>query len=288
MFTDLALSLAYVFLAVVLVVLAKVALNLLSPFNLDKHLTQEDNPALAASVAGYFLAVFIVYIGVVSGPSIYTENPELVDFQALGLEALTALGWALLGVVLVNISRYILDVVLLRNFSMKKEILEDRNAGAGAVECGFYVATALMISGSLSGQGGGILTALAFYALGQIALIIFGQLYELLVKYDLHKELEEDNVAAGVSFGGNIIAVGIILLKATGGDFVSWENNLSDFGYYALVGFLALAALYKITDHLVMNGTTLEEEIAQDRNLGAAWIEAAMALGVAGTIYVVM
>ena len=41
----------------------------------------------------------------------------------------------------------------------------------------------------------------------------------------------------------------------------------------------------KLVDHALLPQTSIAHEIAVDRNLGAAWIEAAVAIGMAAIIY---
>ena len=47
--------------------------------------------------------------------------------------------------------------------------------------------------------------------LGQLALIAFAWIYNRITPFDIHDEIEKDNEAAGVSFGGALTAVGIVI-----------------------------------------------------------------------------
>ena len=115
--------------------------------------------------------------------------------------------------------------------------------------------------------------------------MIFGGFYQWITRYDIHDEIERDNVAAGVALGGNMLAIGIILLKATSGDFIDWTTNLVDFAYFAVAGFVTLMILRKVTDWVLMPGTTIAHEIATDQNLNAAWLESTVSVGMASVIY---
>ena len=105
---------------------------------------------------------------------------------------------------------------------------------------------------------------------------------------DLHGEIERDNVAAGVAFGFSLTAIGIIVLKGTHGDFVNWSENVTWFGIYAVLGFILLMLLRKLSDGLFLPNTTIAKEISQDLNINAAWIEGSVAVSVAVLVFVLL
>jgi len=259
--------------------LSKFAKNLLTPYDLDKGLTKDDNPALGLATAGYFAGVIIIYLGATAGPT----PEEIPTF----LEAVTALGydlaWAVGGILALNLSRWILDRLVLTKFSLTKEIIDDRNVGAGAVEAGTLIAGALVIAGAIHGEGT-ILSGVVFYALGQAALIVFAFAYQAMTKWNLHAELESDNAAAGLAYGLNIMALGILLLNSISAGFESWGYNLTLFAGYAVGGFVVLAVLRLLVDWIMLPGTTIRHEIANDRSVNAAWIEGVTAVGIASLV----
>lgn len=223
--------------------------------------------------------MIIVFLGASVGPSAATT---VSGYAATVAEDLL---WAVGGIVLLNAGRFVVDRLVLYRFSTVKEIITDRNVGTGAVECGTYIATALIVAGAIHGEGGGPGTALAFFALGQLALVGFGLFYQAITRYDIHAEIERDNVAAGVAFGASLAAIGVILLRANVGDFVGWGPNLLAFVEYAVLGALALMVLRRLTDWALLPGTTIPLEIARDRNLTAAWIEGVVSTGMAALIF---
>ncbi|MGE0710988.1 MAG: DUF350 domain-containing protein [Planctomycetota bacterium] len=278
-------DLAYVVLALLMLLIAKVALNLLTPFEVDDELSARDNPAFGVSLTGYYLGVVIVFLGAVYHDPSLANLEEGEQVASLFFQDLLVDGaWALGAIVLLNVARVVLDLVVLRGFSTRKEIIEDRNAGVGAVEFGTYLAAGLIVAGAISGQGGGPLEILAFLALGLGSLIAFALAYQRLAGYDLLRELEADNVAAGVAYGGNLIALGLIILRGTGGTFVSWEENLTRFGTYLVFGVLLLTIGRVVVDRAFMGGRRLRDEIAIDRNLNAGYLEGGLLLGLASVI----
>jgi len=278
----------YVPLALLVLLIAKVSLDWLTPFKVDDQLSAKDNPAFGLSLTGYYLGVIVVFIG-----ATYGEETVLLAEEGPMVAFAKDAGWALGGVLLLNLSRLILDKVVLRHFSCRKEIVEDRNLGVGAVEFGVYLASALVIAGAVSGEivgeGGhpaaGITTALAFYGLGQVALVILAMIYQLITRYDFHAELEADNAAAGVAFGGHLTAMGVLLLAATAGDFVSWEENLIKFAYYFVAALVLLVGGHYLVDFVLLPGRTLDQEIKDDRNLNAGYLEGGVLLGLAAVTF---
>jgi uncharacterized membrane protein YjfL (UPF0719 family) len=268
---------AFLVLFAVVFVVGKWIDEALTSYSVDQELTARDNPALAISTAGYYLGIIIVYIGALLGPSTTLLN----DLLLVG-------GYGLGGIVLLLVSRLINDGLILRGFSAEKELIEDRNPGTGAVLFGSYVASALIVAGSIYGQGGGPLTALAFYALGQGALVAFTWLYDLVVPYSLLDQIEQDNVAAGVGFGGALVAIGIIVMRAVAGDFVGWTESLQSLGLNVLLVFVYLVGIRFFFDKVVIPRHDLNREISRDRNVGAGLLEGAVSIGFAAVLFFVL
>jgi len=258
----------------VLFLIGKWLNDLVTSYGIDEELTREDNPALAISISGYYLGIIIVYIGALMGPS----TTLLWDLVLVG-------GYGLGGIVLLLLSRLINDALILRNFSAEHELIADRNPGAGAVLFGSYVASALIVAGAIQGEGGGPHTAFAFYALGQAALVLFTWVYDWLVPYSLLEQIEKDNVAAGVAFGGALIAIGIIVMRAVSGDFVGWMADLQSLGLNVLLVFVYLAVVRLFFDKLVIPRSDLSIEITRDRNVGAGVLEGAVSVGFAAVLF---
>ncbi len=294
---------AYVGMILLLLIVARYVKDLMTPFSIREEMTIRDNAAVGLSMAGYYAAVILICTG-----PLYTAPPELLLSPAvpdptgaaaagaaviladvpLWLDVLRTAGYAVLGIILLNIARVLVDRLLLRDFSTVKEIVRDRNAGTGAVEMGAYIASGLVIAGALQGQGGGVHTVVAFFALGQLGLVIYGMIYRVLCRYDLHREIERDNVAAGVAFGLNLVAMGLITMKAASGDFFGWGEHVLKFATIYAVGVVFLLIVRLIIDYALLPGVKLQREIVEDRNLNAAWVEGVVLAGMAGILAIVL
>jgi len=252
--------------------LAKVIKNVSTSYDVNEEI-KKGNLAVGTSLAGYFFACIIIFIGGLIGPS-----------HGLKADLISYVGYGLLGILLLNLSRVINDRVILYHFSNVKELVTDQNPGTGAVEFGSYVASGLVIAGSIHGQGGGLVTALAFYGLSQVALVLFAWVYNLVTPFDLHAEIERDNIAVGVAFGGHLTALGIILMRGAAGDFISWEANLTEFFFAVLAGILLLPLIRMILDLLMLRNLKISEALAKG-NLSVGFLEAAMSIGFASLLF---
>ena len=273
-------GLVYVGIGVVVLVIGKVIQDLLTPYKINDQLRTKDNVALGLSITGYYLGIVIVFVGAVyqdfSSPIITDGLGFTTDYWKDVLEVFLT---SLAGIAVLNVARIAVDKLVLYQFSTEKEIIEDRNAGAGAVEAGVYIATSLVIAGSVSGEGGGPETSLAFAALGLLTLVLYTLFYQITTSFNIHDEIERDNVAVGVALAGNLVAIGIVVLKAVFGDFVNWEEALAGFITFAAFGFGLLLAMRLIVDLVMFLRVKVADELAKDRNLGVALIESAVVIG---------
>ena len=256
----------FVYLAVILVLLAVgkwVYDALHRRFVLRVELIEKDNLALAVTVAGYYLGLVIVLGGVVSGPA----SVSLLD-DVIGLVIFGALA-----IVLLNLSAWVNDRLVFSRFDNEREIVEDGNVGVGILEGANYVAVGLITAGALSGEGG-MASALVFWVTGLAALVVAGVLYDRITSYDLHDQIEGGNVAVAVAFAGVLVGFGNVIRLAGEGDFVSWNESLTEFGYYLVVGLVLLPLVRLFADKVLLPGARLADELVKERpNLGAGFIE---------------
>ncbi|MBI4906687.1 MAG: DUF350 domain-containing protein [Acidobacteria bacterium] len=274
------LALTQVVLGVVMLIVARLIKNLLSPYGMDRELTTRDNPAFGLPVAGYYGAVACVYVGAVRANPVPLDAGTAGALQALGFD----FAWAAGGILALTVSRWVMDWALITGARVSDEIIRNRNIGAGAVEAGVYIASGLVLSGAIRQPGGSVLTTCVFFALSQMVLIALGRLYQRLAGYDVAKEIQTGNLAAGTAFSLTLIALSLLMLKATSGDFVGWGPNLTYFAFDSVSGFVLLIALRWLTDLALLPGARISEEIVRDRNVNVGLVEGVLAVGVAGII----
>jgi len=234
-------------------------------YKLNFELVEKDNAALALAVVGYYFGLVLAIGGTIAGPSVGLVE-DLYDLAIYGI----------LSIILLNISWFLCDKLILYKFRVSEELIRDHNQGTGVVSAGISVASGFIIYGAVSGEGGSIWTVLVFWALGQVLLILAGLVYELITPYNIHEEIEKDNVAAGVSFAGALVSVGIIIGLAGEGDFTAWSIDLPVYIGFAVLGLILLPIIRLLTDKVLLPTVKLSDEIsAQEKpNVGAAYIEA--------------
>ena len=257
-------ALIYLVCAYSLFWVGKAVFGLMHPeFHVNEELLQKKNAALALSLAGYYFGLILAIGGAIVGPSLGLLD-DLIDLFLYGG----------LAIVLLNISASINNHLILHRFDNTTEIIRDQNAGTGVVVSATYIATGLVLFGSMSGEGGTIWTAVVFWGLGQLTLVIVGLLYEYITPYSIHDYIERNNTAVGVAFAGALVGMGNILRYAVSGDFESWNANLTTFGLYAGTGLIALPIIRLATDKILLPGVSMAAELVEPErpNLGAAYI----------------
>ena len=257
---------------------AKLLYDLFTPFSLKEQLTEKDNKAVAVSFSGYMLGVLIILLGIFhSGSAVEGEITTQLD---LARDLLSTIIWGIIGILLLNVSRIVNDKLLLSKFDNVKELVQDKNIGTGAVLWGSYIGSALIVRAAVYGESMGwladIVSTLIFFAIGQLGFVIFGWLYIKISRYDVHAEIEKDNISAGVAFGLSLTAIAILL----SGYLMSY-NSILGFLLWFVIGLIVLLASRYIVDKLMLPGSLLDEEITNDQNWGAALLEGSIAVGIA-------
>ncbi len=261
-------------LVIVLVALwiGKLINDLLTRYKIDEELTGKNNAAVGVTLTGYYVGLAIAIAGVLVGPG----------SDSLGIDLLSVAVYSVIAIVLLNISAFVNDKLILYKFDNQKELVDDRNAGTGAVMAGSYLATGLIVNAAVSGEvtgawWKGILACLVFFALGQLVLVLSGLWYQLITKYDIHKVIGEDNnVAAGIGFGGFLFAMGYVLRAAMLGESASWAVDLVSFALYVVVALILLTIGTLITDKVFLPKAKISDEIGNQGNIAAACIAAAI------------
>lgn len=274
----LAYSSGYLVFAIIFLLIAKKVFDILTPYSINVQMTEKDNPAIGIMLVGFLLGVAAVICGLFAGPT--------VDEPTLGLfldEMIEVAIYGAIGIVLLLIAGKINDTIILRMFSNRKEIIEKQNKAVAIVVASTYIGSGLIIAGGVKSSVD-IFSMLVAFAVGQIALVVFAIIYQKSTSYNDQKELgERKNSAAGLAFGGNILAYALILMKGLVIDTAAtepwtWHDRLRNLGYYAIAGLVLLVIARVVNDVLFFPKVKITKEIVEDRNTNAGLMEAAIAV----------
>lgn len=252
-------------------------------FDDDRHI-DDGNLAVGLRRAGLYLGIAIGMIGALSGESAGFRT----DMLYLFVDGVLITGCLF-------ISRFINDFIMMGNMNNDREcvkvfILGDGrtatgNTALGMVEAGMYIATGFILNGSMSGSGGGFVqslgSALLFFVLGQVVLLGFGLVYEMISPFDVRDEIKQNNPAAGIGLAGILIALGIILKGSLSGPFTGWLNDIVGFLVYTLFGMILLLGFTALVDRFLLPTTNIATEIKEDKNVAALVLVQATIIAVA-------
>ena len=288
-------GLVFVAEGLIILALAKLARDVVTRYSINAEVVEKANLAVALRLSGYFLAVILVFLGVLYQPLSAGGWASSADLAAvsgygfnreLGEEVLRVFLYSLGGIVALNLVRVLFDRLILYKFNLEKEVVEDQNAGAGAAEFGMYVATGLLIAGAVAGdtvtnETEAALVALAFFGMGLVLLIVFALFYEFTTSFNIHDEIERDNQAVGIALGGNLIGIGLVTLKAVFGDFAGWGESIAAFLVFGLLGFVLLYVVRLLIDLVLLPTVRVSQALAEGRNVGVAFVESAVVISAA-------
>lgn len=239
---------------------------LLRPARISEELFLKDNPAVGVAVAGYDLGLVLSFGSVLLG-----------EAQGWRADLLNVLAYGPAAIAVYFACGMLARTVVIGRIGLVRELTADRNLGVAYVLAGYLIASGLMIHGLLAGQRGGWVALLVFFGLSQLLLLAVGPIYGKIVGYNLRAQLENENAAAGLAFGGCLLGMGAILGQWLSGDFVSWSDSFVGFAVYGVGALVGLPLVRWLGDLVLAPGVRLSQEIAsadQSPNLAAGLIEA--------------
>ena len=239
--------------------------------NVSHQLLEKDNLAFSFSLVGYYAGLTLAI-----GSALVGEHVDILsDLKAIGMYGVGA-------IILLNIASIINDKIILSKFNLRKEINEDENVGTGIIEAANYIAVGLIIFGASSG-GNEYYIILMYWFVAQVALIISSIVYNLITSYNIHDEIEKDNVAVGVAFAGTVVAISIIMSYAVSIEYKDVMEASISIGTLFVVGLILLPVTRVVIDKLLLPGFKLTDEMVNQEvpNIGCGLIEAVSYIGAA-------
>lgn len=242
--------------------------------NVNYELVENDNFAFSVAYVGYFIGLLLAIGSAVIGES----NGLWIDLTDVAI-------YGILAIILLNFSIIITDKIILNKFHVKDEIVRQKNIGTGIIEGTVGISTGLIILGAIVGEGSGVggpvVTALLYWVLGQIILLITAKVYNIITPYDIHEHIKNGNIAVGIGFAGALIAIANLIRFALMHDFESWSVTLQEVAVNVGIGLLFLPLVRFLTDKILLPGQNLTDEIVNQKhpNNGAALVESFAYIG---------
>ncbi|WP_271251973.1 DUF350 domain-containing protein [Pseudanabaena sp. Chao 1811] len=233
---------------------------------LNIELFIRDNSAVALALVGYYLGIAIALKSALTKSVLGWQN-ILVNLVVYGLLVI-ALMW---------VGAIVCDRLILQRCDSAREILEERNFGAAALESGCHIANGIIISSTMGGDSGTWLVGLVSYVIGLTTLVLASFCYSAIAGYDVFKSIQEhNNPAAGVAFAGLLVAIGNVVHFAFLPEFENWGISFILYILAIPFGILMLVAIRWLADLILVPGVKISDEIVRQEvpNLGAGLIEA--------------
>ena len=270
---NLLVSLIYLALGFFLFFIGKIVFQLSNKgVDVNSELVEKDNVAFAITNVGYYIGLLLAIGAAMSNEMFGTHIwQNIIDVSVM----------AGIAIVLLNISAVINDKLILRKFSVRKEIIEDQNAGTGVIEAANYIATGLILFGVFKENTDAYLEIFILFVIAQIAMVIVSIVYNFITPYDVHEHIEKDNVAVGIGFAGAMIAIANLISYGVSLESSTWIEVGEILVLETGVGLLILPVVRLITDKILLPGQNLTDEIVNQEkpNIGAAMIEAFAYIG---------
>jgi uncharacterized membrane protein YjfL (UPF0719 family) len=270
---NLLVSLLYLVLGFALFYIGKIVFQLVNKgIDVNHELVEKDNLAFALTNVGYYIGLLLAIGAAMSNEHFGTHIwHNLLDVAIMGG----------LAIILLNISAIINDKLILREFSARKEIIEDQNSGTGIIEAANYIATGLILNGVLKENSDAYYEVVILFLIAQIAMILVSLVYNAITPYDVHEHIEKDNVAVGIGFAGAMIAIANLIAYGVSLESNTWIEVGEILVLETGIGLLVLPVVRFVTDKILLPGQNLTDEIVNQEkpNIGAAIIEAFAYIG---------
>jgi uncharacterized membrane protein YjfL (UPF0719 family) len=141
----------------------------------------------------------------------------------------------------------------------------------------------LVLNGVFSGEGGGLMAAVVFFALAQVVMALVFLITEKIYHICIKDEIKGGNLSAGIVLAGVTVSYAVILRASVTGDFIGWGRGLIAFFTSALIGLVLLIVIQKASDYIFLPGTTISEQI-KNGNTAAVVVVEAISLSIAVAI----
>jgi len=225
-----------------------------------------DNAALGVRYALFTIAVILTLLGIFSRAQ---GDSGFVDFVE----------HAALSVVLIYLSRLLNEWFILYHFSNNREVIDEKNVAVALVEGATYLASAYVIAGAFLDWENGLWLAALWFVIGQLLLIVLAFVYRLVAR-GTDEQLDQQNLAVGVSLGGFLLSGGIVCGAVISGPSRGWQQDLTVVLVYLAVWLVLVLFAHWISERVTFRSSQLSDEVMIQRNIAAALFKAVLFVAV--------
>jgi uncharacterized membrane protein YjfL (UPF0719 family) len=256
----------YTFIYIICMIILKQILNLKATghYDADTELAS-GNLAVGLRRTGAQLGLAIAMMGVLAG----TTQGTLID------DLISSLTYGLIAVAFIVSSLVLTDKFILPGVN-NIEALKERNVSVGIVEFGMLTATGIIAYSSIVGEGGGFISSIVYFLVGQLTLVMLVLVYEKLVMRNINivETISNKNTSLGIYIGGKLIAYALILKSAISGNQTEMPINdkIIEFIVIAVMGMILLYVFEFIIDLFIVTSSKMLTIIKQDQIVPALQI----------------
>eukprot|EP00277_Geminigera_cryophila_P040081 CAMPEP_0173112566 /NCGR_PEP_ID=MMETSP1102-20130122/46147_1 /TAXON_ID=49646 /ORGANISM="Geminigera sp., Strain Caron Lab Isolate" /LENGTH=701 /DNA_ID=CAMNT_0014013767 /DNA_START=108 /DNA_END=2213 /DNA_ORIENTATION=- len=203
--------------------------------DLNFYIVENSKHAVTISFGAYQVAVGNMLVGIFADANYNTSFVNTSDPGAWGYLFVQIL----VGYVMICVALFISDVAILHKFDNLALMTLHDNRAVALVEAGSLIGSSFIV---------GAVTQLLFF--------VFQLIFEAITVYDDEKEVELGNAAAGLNNGLNLVAVGMLLARAT---YLS--HSLVMLVCWAVVTYPLIFIFRIVTDKIVLPHISFEATI---------------------------
>ena len=220
------------------------------------------NMAVAFRRSGLLFGFSLAFCGIISGLE-FSEEASI--FVIIGL----LVGYSSLSGALLFTARQINDSLVLHGIN-NDDACKENIISVSIVEIGMYIATGLVICASAFGEGGGWISLVLFFILGQLILLTMTYLYEKITPINIVDEIKKGNTSAAIQLASILISIGIILAGSIAGPSQGLIIDIYQFCVSGIIGIILLCATIIPIDKIFMPRISLFKEISSNKNVSIA------------------
>ena len=270
--------------SIVLLIILSFKMSLFLKVDKNEEITKKDNPAMGIALGMAFLSLLLIMSGASTGSEIIPLVDEIILMGSYGIG----------GIVMLLISRVVVDKISMKSFCLQDEIRK-QNVAAGIVDGGNMLATAIIVFAYMGWVKGTSIQPLCLVVFGWImsqvllSLVSFlrAKLYKSSDGSTLESSIKDGNVAVAMRYIGYKLSFALSPLIAVS-HYPYDEDNAWWLAVFIFISSILLSTVILLLTTIVKKiliKTNYSDEINKQKNIGLAVIEVCIVLGLTFLIW---